>query len=415
MNESTRQNALLGTLAQSVLLASMGTSMANLALPAIGADFGIEFASTRLVVLSYLLATTVFSLIIGRLADLKGRRLTLFVGTALFVVASLIAASALSFWILVLARVLQGIGAAALVVLPIILATETVSPNKTGRSIGLLSTMSAVGTASGPTIGGLLLATHGWRSLFLVIALLGALNLLLLLIVAKKDEPEFSLKVQSLGEASRYIFLNSPIRMQLLYNLVVSAVMMSTLIVGPFYLSNALHQSPVSMGMIMSAGPITSIISGLFSGFAVDRFGARLIGALGFAQLLIGTLSFVLLPTHFDALGFAISAVLLSFGYQLFLSANSSSIMKTTATEHRGLASGALSLSRNLGLIAGSSVLAGIFDLFAGISLNDNQAPVRIVHGLQAVFAVAALLILILLTSHLINEQRSKSGTRFPI
>ena len=102
------------------------------------------------------MATTIFSLLVGRFADIKGRRLTLLLGLALFMAATLIAAFAYTFWILVLARILQGIGAAALVVLPIVMATETVSPDKTGRSIGLLATMSAVGTASGPSIGGLL-------------------------------------------------------------------------------------------------------------------------------------------------------------------------------------------------------------------------------------------------------------------
>jgi MFS family permease len=191
----------------------------------------------------------------------------------------------------------------------------------------------------------------------------------------------------------------SSLKRNLFYNLVVSAVMMTTLIAGPFYLTHRLHVAPGAMGLTMSAGPLTSIVSGLLSGIAVDRFGTRAVIAAGFGQLLVGALAFTILPARFGAAGFAVSAVLLSLGYQLFLSANSSQLMREALMERRGLVSGALSLSRNLGLIAGTSVLGSVFDLF----------------GLETAFASAAVLIAISFMNHIIHEQRRKNGTRFPI
>jgi MFS family permease len=407
MKKQANNKLLLAVLAQSVFLASMGTSMANLALPAICTEFGIEFASARLVVLSYLLSITVFSLIVGRFADLKGRYFVLLGGTALFVASTVLGVFAPAFWVLVIARVLQGVGAAALFVLPIVIATETVSSSKTGRSIGLLATMSAVGTASGPSVGGIALALYGWRSVFLVMAILGAMNLILLLKVSgiEKAKARLSDREQGLFKVIGSIFLNSELRLRLLFNLAVSAVMMATLVVGPYYLSKGLRLSPFLIGLIMSSGPVTSIVSGFFSGIAVDRFGARTIVATGFVQLLIGSVSFALLPQEFGAAGFAVSAVLLSLGYQLFLSANSNRIMKCVATESRGLASGGL--SKNIGLLVGTSAFGAVFDLFA-------NSPAGVASGLKAVFAAATLLILASFIIFIVSEQRSKNETRFP-
>jgi MFS family permease len=415
MNVRWNNNIRTGALAQSVLLASVGTSMANLALPAIGAEFGVTFADARWVVLSYLLATTLFSLVVGRFADVKGRQITLFLGAALFSASTLVAVFAFSFWVLVFARMFQGIGASALVVLPIVIATESAHPSKTGRAIGFLATMSAIGTASGPSIGGFLIASYGWRSVFVVMSAVAAINLVLLFKFFPIQGPIGAAKLgrSNLKASLVAVWMNSAMRNQLYYNLVVSTVMMATLIVGPFYLSQGLHLTPIYMGLIMSIGPVTSIIASQISGLAVDRYGAPAIVVLGLGQLLIGTVSFVLLPAQLGSVGFAISAALLSLGYQLFLSANSSSVMKSSSVDGRALASGALTLTRNLGLIVGTSALGGIFDFVTKHSGAGPTDSAAILHGLQITFAVAAGLLGLSLIFHLSNKQRSHNGTKF--
>ena len=78
-------------------------------------------------------------------------------------------------WQLILARGLQGLGAALMMALSMAMVGETVSQARTGRAIGLLGTMSAIGTALGPSLGGLLIAGAGWRSIFLINLPLGLL------------------------------------------------------------------------------------------------------------------------------------------------------------------------------------------------------------------------------------------------
>lgn len=381
--------------------------MANLVLPAVSAGFEISFSSARWIVLSYLIASTVFSLFIGVIGDRVGRSHTLLAGTVLYISGALLSGFSNAFGTLLLSRIIQGIGGAALLVIPLALFSESVPQEKSGKAIGLLATASAIGTAAGPSIGGLLLGVLGWRSPFFTIGVLGFLNLILLKGVfnSKFQQSVLTGKRFNSFSATKTLLLDRTLRSQLLSNFVVSAIMMSTLIVGPFYLTNGLYLDPMLVGLVMSAGPITSAVSGILSGHVVDRFGSTPTLKFGLFQLLIGTISFIIAPPLFGAIGFAMSAVLLSIGYQLFLASNSSGTMKLASQMQKGTTSGALTLSRNLGLISGTIVMGHTFDLFARESIAA---------GLQTTFVFASSLIVFLLLHHLTTEQRRKNAARFP-
>lgn len=398
---------LIGTLALSSLLASAGTSMANLALPAISTEFSLSFSNTRWVVLCYLISITVFSLIVGRLGDKNGRRTILILGAAIFSIGTFISTLSLSFSTLIFSRIIQGFGGAVLVVLPIAIVTDTLSHQKMGRTIGLLATMSAIGTATGPSIGGLLIEEFGWRSTFTVMTALGTLTLLLAYnFVHLKESTNKTFQQNKFLESLKIFYSDIPLRGHLLSNSVITAIMISTLIIGPFYLTHVLHLDPFHMGLIMSTGPITSILSGTLSGYAADRLSYHFVIISGFVQLLVGTISFIFLPHYFGSFGFVISAILLSLGYQLFLSANSSTFMKRTLSEHRGLAAGLINFSRNLGLISGTYLMGGIFDYFAK-GPNPTRTPEdAITNGFQATLSIAAILIIATLFNQLIIPKK---------
>src|SRR5690348_3330493 len=165
----------LACLALTMLLSSLGTSIANVALPTFVRAFGAPFQAVQWVVLAYLLAVTTLVVSAGRLGDLLGRRRLMLAGIATFTAASLACAAAPSLWILVAARVGQGAGAALMMALTLALVGETVPKERAGRAMGLLGTTSAVGTALGPTLGGVLIGAFGWPAIFLVNLPLGAL------------------------------------------------------------------------------------------------------------------------------------------------------------------------------------------------------------------------------------------------
>lgn len=166
----------LASLSLSMLLASLGTSIANVGLPTLVQAFGASFQQVQWVVLAYLLAMTALIVSVGRLGDLLGRRRLLLVGILLFTLASILCAVAPTLGMLIGARALQGVGAAIMMALTLALVGETVSKARTGSAMGLLGTMSAIGTALGPSLGGVLIAGFGWQALFLVCVPLGGLT-----------------------------------------------------------------------------------------------------------------------------------------------------------------------------------------------------------------------------------------------
>jgi MFS family permease len=168
---------VLTSLALGMLLPSLAISSANVALPTLAQAFGARFADVQWVVLAYLLATTTLVVGAGRLGDLVGRRRLLLGGIALFSVVSAVGALAPSLAWLIAARAAQGLGAAAMMALTMAFVGETVPKARTGSAMGLLGTMSAVGTALGPSLGGLLIAGPGWRAIFLINLPLGLLAL----------------------------------------------------------------------------------------------------------------------------------------------------------------------------------------------------------------------------------------------
>ena len=130
-----------------MLLSSLGTSIANVGLPTLARAFEASFQQVQWIVLAYLLAITTLIVSVGRLGDITGRRRLLLIGIVLFTTASLLCGMAPTLWLLIAARVVQGLGAAVMMALSMAFVGETVPKEKTGSGMGLLGTMSAMGTA----------------------------------------------------------------------------------------------------------------------------------------------------------------------------------------------------------------------------------------------------------------------------
>src|SRR5438128_2380529 len=167
---------VLAGLSLSMLLSSLGTSIANVGLPTLAQAFNAPFQDVQWIVLAYLLAITTLIVSVGRLGDITGRRRLLLGGIVLFTLASVLCGVAPALWLLIAARAAQGLGAAIMMALAMAFVGETVSKERTGSAMGLLGTMSAIGTALGPSLGGVLIAGPGWRALFLVNVPLGLLT-----------------------------------------------------------------------------------------------------------------------------------------------------------------------------------------------------------------------------------------------
>lgn len=441
---NTGRWALAG-LALSMLLSALGTSITNVGLPTLVQVFDAPFQQVQWVVLAYLLAITVLIVSVGRLGDLVGRRRLLLAGLALFTVASVLCSVAPTLGLLVAARALQGLGAAAMMALTMAFVGEIVPEANTGRAMGLLGTMSAVGTALGPSLGGVLIAGFGWRALFLVNLPLGVLALWLTYRHLPVDRPRtavgmarldpvgtlllaLSLLVYALAMTlgrGQFGVLNAallvaavvggglfvytearvgtplvPLRMfrdpgfsaGLAMNMLVATVMMATLVVGPFYLSRALGLDTAAVGVVMAMGPVIAACSGVPAGRLVDHRGAAAMRVAGLVAMVAGSAALVVLPVVWGVVGYVVAIAVLTPGYQLFQAANNTAAMRGIRPDQRGVVSGLLNLSRNLGLVTGASAMGAVFASAAATSNFTTAPPGAVATGLQATFAVATVL-----------------------
>jgi MFS family permease len=385
----------LAGLSLAMLMPSLDTSIANVGLPTIAAAFGASFHDVQWIVLAYLVAVTALIAGVGRLGDLVGRRRLLLAGIALFTAASLGCGLAPTLGVLVAARAVQGAGAAIMLALTIALVGETVPSGRTGRAMGLLGTMSALGTTLGPSLGGILIASAGWPMIFLVNVPIGALAFLVLLRTLPVDRASAT---AASALPPRAMFRSATLRTGLASSVLVSTVMMTTLIVGPFYLDRALQLDAARVGLVMSAGPLVAALSGVLAGRVVDRFGAGRMTIAGLAGLSAGVVALALLPQWLGVAGYLAAIVVVTAHYALFQAANNTSVMTGARPDERGVASGLLGLSRNVGLIGGASVMGWVFAFATGTSDLTTAAPSSVAGGMQATYLVAATLVLVALT-----------------
>ncbi|MCX6849832.1 MAG: MFS transporter [Verrucomicrobia bacterium] len=459
--------ALTG-LSLSMLLSSLGTSIANVALPSLTRAFSASFQEVQWVVLAYLLAITTLIVSAGRLGDIVGRRRLLQAGILIFTLASIAGGVSTTLGMLIAARAVQGLGAAIMMALTMAFVGEIVPKEKTGSAMGLLGTMSAIGTALGPSLGGVLIAGWSWRSIFFINVPLGIVAFLLVSLHLpgerrgpEKERPHldplgtmllamtltayalamtlgrghlgtlnivlllgaavgFALFLQVESKAASpliqlSLFRDPRLSANLAMSGIVSTVVMTTLVVGPFYLSRALGLDSAMVGMVMSVGPLVAALTGVPAGRIVDRFGTQRMTLVGLLGMSGGCLIQSLLPMAAGIGGYITAISIITAGYALFQTANNTAVMSMIAPENRGVMSGMLNLSRNLGLITGASVMGALFAFAAGSTHLTQVPPADVAAGMRLTFAVAVGLSLVsfaLATGSHVMARRRQEGAR---
>ena len=177
----------------------------------------------------------------------------------------------------------------------------------------------------------------------------------------------------------------------------VSTVMMATLVVGPFYLSRALGLRTALVGIIMSAGPLVAAMTGVPGGRSVDRLGARRITIVGLAVMTAGCGALAIVPTTLGIAGYVVPIVLVTGGYALFQAANNTAAITDIRPDQRGVISGMLNLSRNLGLITGAAVMGAVFARAAATTDIAAARAADVATGMRTTFAAATILIIVAL------------------
>jgi DHA2 family multidrug resistance protein-like MFS transporter len=419
-----------------VALATLDSAIANTALPTIAADLHASPATSVWIINAYQLAMVATLLPLAALGDIIGHRRIYIGGIALFTVTSLACSLSGTLPLLTAARVLQGLGAAAIMGVNTALIRFLFPPHRLGRGVGLNALVVGVSFAVGPTVASLILSFGTWPWLFAVNVPLGVLALVFALpalpqtvrgshhfdrVAALLNVITFAALIFALGEAAQreptqYVLIAGAIAIVFglllirreaghpapmlpvdLFRLPVFALSAVTAICAfaaqglafvslPFYFEDVLHRSQVETGFLMTPWPVVVALAAPLAGRLSDRYPPGLLGAIGLAVLAVGMASLALLPAHPQILDLTIRMGVCGAGFGFFQSPNLKALMASAPPERSGGASGMIATSRLLGQTTGAALVALSF----GIAGRNHGPTLALAAG--GVFAGAASL-----------------------
>ncbi len=436
---SIKKSVLIIAVISSFITPFMGSSI-SVALPDIGKTLNIDAVLLSWIATAYLLAAGVSLVPFGRIGDIYGRKKILAWGFAFFSISSLLSALSISAHMLILFRILQGIGSGMIFATSLAILVSVFPPHERGKILGITVSAVYIGLSSGPFIGGVLTLHFTWRSLFLLNFLLGFIAFCLILWKLKGEWAEAkgekldligalvygvtlitiiyglsvlpslnSLWMILTGLAGMIIFvkwenhIKHPVfdvslfqkhRVFALSNLAAlihySATFAVTFLLS-LYFQYIKSFDPQITGLILMSQPIIMALFSPFAGKLSDRIEPRIIATIGMSitcsMLLV--LSFI---HEFTSLVFVISCLLiLGFGYALFSSPNMNAIMGSVEKKFLGIASGSAGTMRVLGQMFSMGVATLVISIFVGrVEITESSYP-NLLYSIKVSFMIFCL------------------------
>lgn len=415
-----------------VFMSTVDSSIVNIALPVIMADFIQPLTVMEWVVVSYLLTISALLLTFGRLSDLRGRRWVYCRGFIVFILGSLLCSVAQNVWLLIVARAFQGVGAAMLMACSPAIVVDIFPPAERGRALGMVGTVVAAGLTTGPALGGFILDHFSWRAIFYVnipIGLvafwaasrilkggpadvvrkepfdgIGAFLLALCLcaflyllthLQALSQTPLLALGIAASAVAAGGLFIwfegytDHPIldltllKVRLFTLPVASATILfaglfTIVFLTPFYLLNPAGYAVEQAGLLMMVPFVLLFVISPLSGALADRMGSRLLCSLGMLLLSVALFTFSRLEPWATPLQLIWRLALAGLGIALFLPPNSATAMGSVPPHQRGTASGMVATARNFGMVFGVALAGTVFNLiFTQLSGGESLKVFR--------------------------------------
>ncbi|ROQ28861.1 MFS transporter [Gallaecimonas pentaromativorans] len=437
-----RLGAILA-IALGITMAVLDGMIANVALPTIADDLGTSPANSIWVVNAYQLTITMTLLSLSSLGDLWSYRKVYLIGLGLFSLTSGLCALSDSLATLTGARVLQGLGAAALMSVNGALLRLIYPKRMLGRGIGINTLVVAVSTAAGPTVAAGILSVANWPWLFAVnlpiglaalvmgfrflphndgakeqrfdkaSALLNALTFGLFFAAFSGFAQGQPLWLTALELAATLVAGHFFVRRQLhqaypllpvdllripIFSLSICTsicsfwAQMLAMVSIPFYFQKTLGLSEIETGLLMTPWPLATMVMAPIAGRLVERFHGGMLGAIGLGVFALGLLLLALLPAAPSHLEIVLRMLVCGAGFGLFQSPNNHTILSSAPRQRSGGASGMLSTARLIGQTSGAAMVALLFNLFGG---NGTHAALI---GAALFAAVAALVSALRLT-----------------
>mgnify|MGYP003850966437 CR=1 FL=1 len=427
--------------AAGVFMSTLDSSIVNIALPSIMADFEATLRVIEWVPMIYLLTVSSLLLTFGRLSDIRGRRLVYCGGFLIFSAGSLLCGMAGGAPGLIASRALQGAGAAMLMACSPALVVDAFPLAERGRALGMVGMVVAAGLTTGPALGGLILQHFSWRVIFYInvpigmVVTVAALRILPRMPPVKRHEPLdwmgalllavcFSALITGLSHFTTWgatspkmglaafffiasaaglvhvekrnahpVFDPALLKIRLFILPVAAAVI---LFIGlffitflmPFYMVHPLGFSMQRVGATMMIPFVFLFFIAPLAGALWDRMGSRLLCTLGMAMMAVALFLLARLPAQATTMDMAWRLALVGMSIAVFVSPNSAAAMSAVPPRHRGIASGSVATARNLGMVIGVATAGLIFNSTFR-SLNNGQDLKIYTPALESAFLAA--------------------------
>lgn len=439
-NKTSKNVILIVAVMTSFLTPFMGSSI-NIALPAIGSEFSMDAISLSWVVSAYLLASAVFLLPIGRVADIYGRKKILLLGIIIFTVFSFLLAVATSSALIIALRALQGLGSAMIFGTGVAILTSAFPARERGRALGINVASVYLGLSLGPFLGGILTESFGWRSIFWVNVPLGLIVIFMILWKLKGEWAEargekfdftgsviygislisFMYGLSILPDLSAVWFLaigvlcllafiwwemksSSPIlNLNLISRNMVFALSNIAALINysatfavafllSLYLQYTQGMSAQTAGIILIAQPIVMAIVSPLAGRLSDKIQPRIIASVGMALTAAGLLYFSFIDADTTIAVIILGLVIVGLGLALFSSPNTNAIMSSVENKYYGVSSAILSTMRMVGNILSMGIVTVMFAVFIGRVEITPEYYAAFLDSMKVTFVIFALL-----------------------
>ncbi|MGH2386676.1 MAG: DHA2 family efflux MFS transporter permease subunit, partial [Chloroflexota bacterium] len=446
---------VVGTVCVGAFMGQLDVSIVQLVLPTLETSFHARLSLVDWVSLAYLLGLGAGLPIFGRLADMVGRKILYTGGFLVFIAGSALCGVAPTLAVLIGARVFQAVGAGLLQANSVAIITKVAGPRRRGRAIGLQGAAQAIGLSVGPSLGGLLIQSLGWRWVFWINVPVGLLGAILGWLVLPKTQglqrnqrfdwggalllaPALTALLLAVNEGRRWGWTSPALLTCAIGGIVLLAafiwherrtvsplidlglfrvaaftagnvagllaygVLFAVFFLLPFDFERGYGQSPLATGLLLTAVPLALGVAAPISGRLSEKIGARPLTVAGMGLVAGALLALVFLLNGQGArLPLIVGALaVFGLGQGLFTAPNNSAIMGSVPAERLGVAGGILNVTRTLGTSLGVAVATVVFALrltrLAGHAISTAQAPrASVLVGVRdtlILFAVAAVI-----------------------
>jgi len=447
-----------------MLMATLDTSIVNLALPTLTKEFNTDISKIQWVILSYSLAITTSLMIFGRLSDIYGRKLIYCAGLLIFTIGSVLCALSSNSIQLISFRFVQGIGASMIITNAYNIIRHAFPEKERAEPYGYLSTIIGIGLMTGPAFGGFLIDRFGWQSIFYINIPVGLLGTVYTLKTLKSEEIKNDSKFDIPGAVCMAISLTSLVfgitlgqeqgwkSMQIigLFTSFIAffliflfvehrsfqpmlelsvfknrqflasnassvfhfASLFAIVILVPFYLENILGFSTKEVGITLISIPLVMALVSPVSGRITDETNSYIPSSMGMVICALALFLLGNLDKESSSLDLLISLGMMGLGMGLFQPPNNSIVTGSLPLCQSGIASSSLPLFRNLGMIIGTAISVAIFynrqQYYLATGLIEESA------FLSSYYIAFMVAVIICIIGFFVSLLRGKNGKIIP-